>query len=38
MYVDYIECESASKLEDYEELDTINNNDLYRAKEYVDIN
>ncbi len=38
MYVDDTECESASKQEDYKELETTINNDLYRVKEYVDIN
>ncbi len=38
MYADNTECESASKPEDYKELETIINNDLYRVKEYFDTN
>ncbi len=32
MYADDTECESASKPEDYKELETTINNDLYRFK------
>ncbi len=38
MYVDDTECESASKQEDYKELETTINNDLYKVKEYFDTN
>ncbi len=38
MYADDTECESASKPEDYKELETTNNNDLYSIKEYFDTN
>ncbi len=38
MYADNTECESASKPEDYKEVETTINNDLYRVKEYFDTN
>ncbi len=38
MYADNTEYESASKPEDYKELETTLNNDLYRVKEYFETN
>ncbi len=38
MYAEDTECESASKPEDYKELETTINNDLYRVKEYFETN
>ncbi len=38
MYADDTECASASKPEDYKELETTINNDFYRVKEYFDTN
>ncbi len=38
MYADDTECEPAPKPEDYKELETTINNDLYRVKEYFDTN
>ncbi len=38
MSADDTECESASKPEDYKELESTINNDLYKVKEYFDTN
>ncbi len=38
MYADNAEWVSATKPEDYKELETTINNDLYRVKEYLDAN
>ncbi len=38
MYADDTECESASKPEDYKELESTITNDLYKGKEYFDTN
>ncbi len=38
MYADNAECELAWKPEDYTDLETTINNDLYRVKEYFDTN
>ncbi len=38
MYADHRESESASKPEDYKELESTINNDLYKVKEYFDTN
>ncbi len=38
MYADDTECESASNPEDYKELESTINNDLYKVKEYFDTN
>ncbi len=38
MYAEDKECESASKPEDYKELESTISNDLYKVKEYFDTN
>ncbi len=38
MYADDTECESASKPEDYKELEPIINDYFYKVKEYFDTN
>ncbi len=38
MYVNNTECDSASKPEDYKQLESTINNDLYKVKEYFDTN
>ncbi len=38
LYADNTKCGSASKLEDYKELEITINNDLYSIKEYFDTN
>ncbi len=38
MHANDTECESASKPEDYKEIETTINSDLYSVKEYLDTN